>query len=488
MKKHSTILFGILLIATCLSVNAKTVNPVQYGVRNAKNGKEIYEALYRCHNDAIKMCARISYSGIDTLRLEIPKDFKPIPLTSDVDFAGVTIIVDNKQKECSLFTLTEDLQRVDVTGDEIDNGDFSKNKILREGTYLLVIEDQEPWCGRKGYVSKVVRKDAMLIKNGRASNRPIASYRTPASKPIGYYRQTETSKQRIRNLNFIRLEGATDKTYCVDVRNLYNVELNNIVVKTPKDEDKYADKAIHIENCVNVILKDVKILGTYSQERKYGYGISLFNISNLKVIGMYGRGNWGVFGTHCLNSVSLRDCDINRFDIHCYGRDVKAVNCKFSDMYNQFSSVFGEISFEKCLFENEIPVLIESSYNAYTPFELTFKNCTFYLNKEINYLITLFGVPEPINPREELRKKCIPNITIRNCSVLLDDDVNEWFLVKTHGLKYKGEMDYLSLIDIQGMTVNGCDNAMLKLFSEKVPLKRELMVKTKKINTKFEEF
>ena len=102
--------------------------------------------------------------------------------------------------------------------------------------------------------------------------------------------------------------------------------------------------------------------------------------------------------------------------------------------------------------------------------------------------MTLFGVPEPINPREELREKCIPNISIRNCSVQLDDDVNEWFMVKTHGLKYKGEMDYLSLIDVQGLTVSGGSNATLKIFSEKVPLKRELMVKTKKINTKFEEF
>mgnify|MGYP000147953368 CR=1 FL=1 len=462
------------MVAVCIAANGKTVNPLQYGLQNARSGEDTYRILYQCHSDAVKMGASISYKGIDTLRMDIPRDFVPIPLTNDVDFAGVTIFVVNHQKDCSLFTLTEDLQQVDIKGYEIDNGDYRGNEVLKKGTFLLVVEDQEPWCGRKGYLSKVVRKDVMLIRNGKASNHPIYNYGTSASNPKGYYRQADTSKKKISNLVFNRTTESEFKTYCLSIFNLCKVELNNIIVNTPKDDVKFADKAIHIENCTDVKLNNIRINGTYSQERQYGYGISLFNISNLKVNRMFGRGNWGVFGAHCLNNVTLIDCDINRFDIHCYGRDVKAVNCKFTDLYNQLSSVYGPVKFERCTFTDFIPLLIESSYNAYTPFELIWKNCTFYLDQKHNYLLTLFGVPEPYNERPELRRKCLPNITVKNCRVVLADDVDNWYLIKTGEVKYKDSFDYITDITMKNVKVEGNRNAKFEMSTEPLKTTKQL--------------
>lgn len=446
----------------------RTVTPLEFGVLDAKDPIDCYNALQRCHSDALKYGYGISYKGIDTLRIEIPSDALPLPLTGDVDFGNVTIIVENKQNDCFLFRMTTQMMPISVSGNDIDNGNFRSHSILKSGFYLLVVEDEEPWCSRKGYDSKVKRKDVFFINCGYASIRPIMSYSSICSKPVAKYCPTDTEKKTIKNLRFVRTKSSLFETYCFSIVNQYNVELKEINIITPENDEKFADKAIYLENCVDVTLNDIHINGTYSQRRKFGYGICLMNISDLKVNRMFGRGNWGIFGTHCLNKVSLNDCDINRFDIHCYGRDVRAYRCKFSQLYNQFSSVFGTIEFSKCEFVNFRPVLIESSYNAYTPFNLVWKNCVFHLDKEHNFLMTLFGVPEAYNERPELRRKSLPNITMKNCRVILDDEVTIWYLVQTGGVNYKDSFDGITNITINGLTVENEESREFKLFSEEV--------------------
>lgn len=448
MKPRGYLLLIFIMYAILPVAYGETINPRQYGLDKAANGVEACQVLQRCHADAVRKGATVSYKGIDTLKIEIPQGFTSIPLTEKVDFAGVTIIIENKTKDCYLFAKNSSLAEVNILGSEIDSGNFKRNKNLQSGHFLLIIEDAEPWCGRNGYVSKVKRKDAMIVKGGISSNLPISSYSSPVSKPQGWYRSIDSHKKTIRNLIFVRTQNSTYNTNCLKIENQYNIELKNITIQTPEDSVKYGDKAIHIENCVDVVLNDITINGTYSQLREYGYGISLFNIANLKVYRMYGRGNWGVFGTHCLNNVMLTNCDINRFDIHCYGRDVRAKGCMFNDLYNQFSSMYGAITFNKCEFKNFIPLLIESSYNAYTPFDVVWENCTFHLDKKNNYIMTLFGVPEPYNSRLELRRKCLPNITIQNSRVVLADDVDKWYLIQTGGVKYQDSFDYISSVNI----------------------------------------
>lgn len=286
----------------------------------------------------------------------------------------------------------------------------------------------------------------------------------------------------IKNLVFIRSASSTYKTYCFRIENQYKIELSNITIITPQNTTITGDAAIHIENCADVTLNNITINGTYSKKNEFGYGISLLNVYNLKVKKMFARCNWGgVFGTQSLNRVYLKDCDINRFDIHCYSRDVRVVNSKFSDMYNQFSSVYGEVMFEKCTFENEIPVMIESSYNAYTPFELKFDKCTFFLNGKKNYLMTLFGVPEAYNDRPELRRKSLPNVIVKNCKVLLADDVKRWSLIHTGGVSHKDSFDFISDVTMENVRVEGNKKAEFVLSTEElrttVPVRRVIDIR-----------
>ena len=444
----------------------KYISPLDYGLTSAKTGVERYYVLMKCHQDAVKNGYGISYKGINKIFLEIPSNPQSIPLPDFIDFANVEITVNNTVKIFFLFSKLRELKNVDVCPEVIDNGDYSNYPNLKNDYYLLVVEDKNPWSDRINYNEKAIRKDVIFIKESKSKCKPILTYNSTTSSPVMKYCSVSTKKKVIKNLRFIRTANSTSKTFLLWVNGEYNLNIENIKIVTPENDKEYADFVMYIENCVALKLKNIHINGTYSLERKVGYGVFLNNIYDLKVQNMYARSKWGVFGTHNLHKVLLKDCDINRFDIHTYGREVRAVNCKFSSLYNQFSSVYGAVVFEKCVFTDFIPMLIESSYNSYTPFDLVWKDCTFNLDRKHNYLMTLFGVPEPYNERPELRRKCLPNVNLQNCKVVLAADMDKWYLFKTGGVKYKDSFDYITDIKMKNVKVKGNRNAKFEISTE----------------------
>lgn len=486
MKKSTLIIKALLLLMLCSTSawataagGSKPLSPLSFGLAEAKTGVERYKVLERCHKDAVKKNAPISYSGIESLDIEIPAGAASIPLPDEVDFAGVQMNVLNTQKNFVLFVSTNSATPIQVTKASIDSGNFKGSVELSKGRYLLIIEDGNPWVeNRKGYSYGAVRKDVLVVEDAVAKNSVTYPYNnshsspkvsaTPVGRPKAY-----------RNLKFRREAESTKITYLLSISNAYDVSISNITVTTPQDNEFYGDAAIQIHNSAKVKMCDVRIDGTYSQTNHYGYGINLENVSFYTGERLYARARWGVFGSNNVNGAVLRDCDINRFDIHCYGRDVRCYGCKFTDMYNQFSSVFGYVRFEKCTFTNTIPVLMESSYNAYTPFDLTFKNCTFNLTAKRNYLVTLFGLEEAHNSRPELSHKALPNITIKNCAVNLADDVKKWYIVETGKVAYKEPLDYISRIEIKGLKIN--DKVNYTVFSSNINTTEPLNLVTKRV-------
>jgi hypothetical protein len=90
-----------------------------------------------------------------------------------------------------------------------------------------------------------------------------------------------------------------------------------------------------------------------------------------------------------INTALIEDSKINRFDIHCYGRDIAFKNVEFFDLYNQYSSVFGTISHDHCTFTNFVPVLNGGSYNAFVGHDIVFNDCVFNATEKKNCFIKL---------------------------------------------------------------------------------------------------
>ena len=473
----------ILLLFLCANVAAASLNPISYGLSNAKDGKERFVVLMKCHNDAVKMGCSISYEGIDTLELEIPRNSESIPLPRCTDFAGVTIIVQNDYMPFYLFSSYTPSEDIDVGKDEIDIGNYSSPS-LQQGKSMLLLEDREPWVdNRRGFFYGVTRRDVVLVENGMATNQIVCKYNTQSSSPRVKFISNPQSVV-VKNLNFYRTSASTKITFPLIITGANGVEVTNVAIYTPQDNTMFGDAAVRIVHSANIILRDISIFGTYSHKNGYGYGINLENVYNVHIDKMYARARWGVFGTYNTNKVLLTDCDINRFDIHCYGKDVKSVRCKYFGFYNQFSSVYGNIEFYDCEFTDFIPVLLEPSFNAYTPFDLIFQGCTFNMSKKENYILTLAGLEEKHNLRPELSRKAIPNITIKNSIVNLPQGVTQWYIIDTEKVKYNKSFDYMSYIKINNLLVNCYENFNFDFFSAPIISTELLRLTADKMYTK----
>ena len=458
----------------------KVVNPLDYGLNEAKTGEERYHILLRAHQEAQKRGLGVSYAGIGHIEVTIPDNAKSIPLTYYTDFAGVTIQVENKKKGMFLYTLSSKLTPITVDGIDIDNRDFSCYPALKTGNKLLVIYDKNPWVQERiGYGKGIERKDVVIVRNGRGRNGPVQGYSTAASMPECYYRDIDANRTIIKNVTFNRTESSTEKTYLIKIENQFNVEVTGVNIHTPDGSGLYGDMVICIVNCADVKLKDISVMGTYSSSKQSGYGIRILNLYNLYVENMYGRANWGIFGNYNVNKAHLKQCDINRFDIHCYGRDVQFDNCSFVGLYNQFSGMYGEIRFNNCTFTDCHPVLIEGSYNAFTPFDLYFDGCTFNFDKKHPGIVYFSSFSNEDNSRPELSEKSLPNVKIKNSDVNMNDGLTSWYVFNIKKVKgYKGRFSHISKVNIEGVSTNEVSSNM-ELYSNTVETVHKVALKKK---------
>lgn len=446
------------LIFSCCSVGQEStrrvnyISPNDFGLAQAKTGEERFEVLYKAHSYAASYGYTVNYEGIDHIDLVIPRDAKSIPLSYQNDFSGVVFNVLNNNKNLFLFSLIQKPTDIVVDKKDLDDGVFNKDPVLSKGRHLLSITDKNPWVEtRSGYSYGHSRRDVMLIEQGQAKNKTSAGYNNAMSSPSCKCYSLPDSGVILANITLNRKPGCTNKTYLCSIIGYDNVTLENVSILTPND-GLTDDLAIKIEDCTNVHFDNILINGTYSRKDHSGYGASLNNVWNFRVHKMTGKGNWGVFGNNNINTAILEECELNRFDIHCYGRDVEFRDTKFFDMYNQFSSVFGFIRFYNCSFTHFIPVLYESSYNASVGHDVLFKDCTFYLDKANNYLIRAGTLTNETNTRRELSEKCWPNVTIQNMSVVVADDTKEMNIFQvSKEATFKKEVSYFSNLTIKGL-------------------------------------
>lgn len=459
MKKNFT--FVLLLLAMMISRGqSSAVTPYMFGLNEAKNGVERYWVLYNTHVAAVQRGVEVNYDGIGQLNIEIPKDAQSIPLTPQTDFKHLVLNVTNKSKSFYLFQLTQSTKKISITKEMIDNGDFTSVKELKSGHRIVILQDDNLWVDkRQGHNYGHTRKDILYLENGIAENSTIMPYNTEDTKPTVHYCSVSTDLKLITGIRINRQAGDTYKTYCFDVKNQFNVELRDIIISTPKST-LVADGAIRINDCANVRINRVQIIGTYSRIDYYGYGILMDNVWNTTIKHLTARANWGIFGSNNISEILLDSCDINRYDIHCYGRDITLKHCEFTNLYNQFSSVYGYILFEKCVFDNHVPVLLESSYNAFTPFELIFKDCIFNINPYHNYIVDARNLNNITNSRKELKIKCLPNISFYKTQInVLQSSPKlqamKLYMIHFNSVDFHGSVGYINKVYIQNLKVNG---------------------------------
>ena len=434
----------------------KDISPLEFGLRECKTDIERYKVLLVTHRTAIERGVGVDYSGIKKLNIEVPDKKSAIPLAASTDFRGCVLNVMNTVGDVALFTRNEIPVDVSLSKSLVDGGKYSSASALRKGLHLLIINDKTPWVeNRAGHDYPAYRKDVVVVKDGRALNSTVMPYNSRQTTLACSYVPVRDTAITISNVVINRTKASTKKTFCFSLKGVYNVQMSNVTVNTPEGTGLWADGVIKLRDCARVTLDKVRIQGTYSLTDKYGYGFDVDNVYDLKVINSYGHGNWGVFGTNNLNKLEVRNSDLNRVDIHLYGRDVRIADCKLSGLYNQFSGVYGDIVMERCVFDNFTPLINGTSYNAYVPFNLYIKDCEWTVTKDKHILLGVGSLKNKINTREELSRKAWPNIYIDGLKVNISQGVAAVNLINVGSeVSYTLPVDYLEHIDIKNVEFN----------------------------------
>ena len=393
---------------------------MDYGWNSAQTDVERYRVLLLTHQQAVNKGEAVDYTGFETINVELPQDARPIPLGDNTDFKGCTFHVVNNSRDCYLFEYRKSITPLTLDKRIIDGGDFSSVPELATGRKLLIIEDQNVWAKRIGYSYQAPRRDILAIIDGQAQNSVVYTYDTPYSNPRFFYGEVSDNEKYFGNIAFIRSESSTHKTFLVHILNEENFRLSNIRVETP-DSRLTGDYLMNLENLYRLSAEEISVDGTYSATDSYGYAIAMDNVAECRFADLQGNTRWGFFGNYNINGCTLANCHINRFDIHCYGKDVVCRGCEFSGYYNQLSSFYGTLTYDSCTFTDFVPVLIEPSFNAFTPFSLVMTDCVWKITPNHNFLIDCSTVTTEENVRQELRNQSLPTISISNLTVHSDD-------------------------------------------------------------------
>ena len=438
------------------SARAQAISPLDYGLLEAASGMGRYFALYNAHVDALYRGVAVDYSGIDSLDIELPPAWKSIPLGPYTDFGGLVLTVTNHAHHGALFSLTQSAVPLELDKRVVDGLDFGGVPELAVGHHLLVLEDQTPWTERRGYGYQQYRRDLIVVHDGKGVNAPVASWNTEATNLKAYcYAFDPGVVSVVRNLTMHRAKGCTFRTGCLAVSGMHAVRIEHVRVTTPRSR-MIADGVFSVNNSAAVQFLRDTVEGTYSgygSTRNYGYAFSLNNLYDTRFEDVAARGNWGVFGSNNLSHTYLEGCDLDRFDIHCYGRDAWLKRCTLRQRQTQFSSMYGTVKFDSCRFVDCIPVRIRSSYNAYTPFDIEMNDCTFELTPRYHSLVNVMLLDTADNPRPELKEKCWPNLRVNRMTVVVPWTVGAMNLFQPTGTRaeLRRRFGYISEVYVGGM-------------------------------------
>lgn len=480
-------MFGIMLIIG-YGASAQIISPMQYGLREADNPEEVYRVLLRAHEAAESVGGRVTYDGIDTLRLAIPEDGRSIPLQEVNDFGGVVLEVTNTSRNLFLFSRIHKTEP--ITFDDtallcraIDNGDFRGVATLGKGRWLLHVVDSTLWVdNRRDHTYGHYREDIMLIEDGFSLERPAMPYSSGGSHPSIFARRLDVEGDTFffGNITLLRDSSSTRATYLMQLENHPSAMLQNIVVVTPYSEILAGNDAIiRIYNTTNVMIDSLSIWGTYSRKNHSGYGVLLGNLNKTHIRRLKSLTEWGVFGTNNMTETFIEYSDFNRFDIHCYGRDVTFEHCIQRDGFNQFSSVVGTIAFRHCTFDDFTPVLIEDSYNAYSHFLLSIDSCQWWPSEKHRAVFDGGRIDSPLNRRKELQNPSLPDFSINEFEINTSNGIRKLELIHLRGNEQRAhQIGGLEQVTLRGVRIVGNPRAKLVLSNKRVRLVGEAKIET----------
>lgn len=446
---------NIILEGTFISM----LSPIMFGLFVTNSDSERFDCLYNTHFNAHKTNSKISYEGINEISIEMPQDDRRLLLSYYSDFCGCKIIVNRQEDEREyLFGISNELHDINIRASDIDSGLFSSYKELQKGIYGLVIKDNNMWSQRIGYTNNdAYRKDILLISNGKALNKVIMPYNNEDSDHICQYFIVNNGLI-IKNLNII-ITGRNINV--IDIVNQANIIIENVTIEIPNPISN-SGVSISLHNCCDINIKNLRAYGQNKDTSAYGYNILFDNSADFYGEGIITDNAWHSFGeSGGLNGMTLKNCNVNP-DSHYYSKDFHFIDCEFRGTSGNMNNVYGNIIYDNCNFYNYSPVVIDSSYNDYTQFNLIFNNCNYIATDNYHNYLYSTSIRSIENNRNELKKKYLPNIIIKNLYIILPS-TQDYFTIYALNNTSSVNLDGNIFVKVDGLKIRRKDGTLTKL-------------------------
>jgi len=461
------------------------------GVLHLYGNTILLSALRDKHHEFVQEYpdCEIVYTGFTNNELNVIIDrLEHILLGRMTDFGNLTIKVSympgitGPMHLFSMYTASSDIGWHKISKKDVDCGLFHHIDELNDGTKLLYVEDAHFWTTQNS--STKYRKDILLIKDGQAQNSVIAPYDTNGTLLTCRYCTTDESEKWIKNLTLVRPYNPGSNNVCKLVKAQYqnNVLFENITIgfdQYPSSDTIGGDACFQIENSTNISFKNVTINGTYSTLSDFGYGIELNNVWNSRFENLEAFGHWGVFGNNNISYAYLKNCHINRLDLHLYGKDIICESCIFekyqnspdtsTHRYNRFDGLYGILLYKNCTFNDFCPVRIDYEYKVFTGFDCIIQGGTINIGPHVKCLVSILRITNAdLSPRIETTGVSWPNIIMMGVTLNKSPQVSGlcpyslFEIPNPSSYTYSGDIDYITMITIKPITIG--NNIYIKEF------------------------
>ncbi len=337
------------------------------------------------------------------------------------DFNNAKIYAHSLSISRYLFTVDYASSRTDITSTVYKKiSEAIKDEFFAYKQGLIIVDDLTPLYERPSSGQIYKRRDILLVQNNELCNYPIFNYDDdPDTEASIKFLPITSGGFKFCNLHFDRT-GAVNMTPLLWVNYCYKPEICNLIVDSSHREwDGYAESGtIRFEYVHSPYIHDISINNCYgdpvgsSSESHVSYNINITGGTNVIIERLNGNARWHSFGNQSINGAVLRDCIVDQWDSHTYGKDYLFENCTFhTDHLGQPEKGF--MHFIHCKFLHSNIGYTSDSDIASFPIQKIFDGCTF--EDQDKALVNISQIHTLDNLRQMLVSGEYPTLIVNNC-------------------------------------------------------------------------
>ena len=403
---------------------------VEQGNNNANflKFKSLFDIIYETRYNIIFDVESIYLEYKDTIKLENHKTY---------DFNGLHLYARSTTLSRYLFTAIGDGSVEHYGGQKTTYkkiSDALQDEMFTNKQGLMFLDDKIPLYYRATNNDSYRRRDVLLVQNNELTTTPIMEYDNDPDTDVEIsIMPISKGGFKFGNLKFDR-SGATEITPLVWISYCYRPEFYNIILDSTHHEwhDNCESGTIRLEWVYAPYLHDISAnmcLGDIVGTNQPNYNFVFQGATNVVLERVYANSKWHSFGNRCVNGVVCRDCVLDQWDNHVYGKNFFFENCTFFTDHLGTPEV-GIMKFVHCRFKHSKIGYTSDSDVASYPTHRIFEGCIF--EDQETPLVRVSKLYTPENPRQLIVSEKFPSLTLRDCILNVSKERSTYVLYETH--------------------------------------------------------